>query len=42
VPFIGGGVAQAVVTTFYDDSTIGPVPGGFVFLEFGLTNEEQL
>ncbi|MBZ5596020.1 MAG: hypothetical protein LAP39_27575 [Acidobacteriia bacterium] len=38
----GSGVAQAVATASYDGSTSGLVPGDFVFLEFGLTNEEHV
>jgi len=37
----GSGVAQAVATASYDGSTSGLVPGDFVFLEFGLANEEH-
>ena len=38
----GSGVAQAVATASYDASTSGIVPGDFVFLEFGLANEEHV
>ena len=38
----GSGVAQAVATASYDASTSGLVPGDFVFLEFGLANEEHV
>jgi hypothetical protein len=41
-PITGSGVAQAVATASYDASTSGLVAGDFVFLEFGLANEEQL
>ena len=38
----GSVVAQAVATASYDGSTSGLVPGGSVFLEFGLANEEHV
>jgi hypothetical protein len=38
----GSGVAQLVATASYDGSTSGLVPGDFVFLEFGLSNEEHV
>jgi hypothetical protein len=38
----GSGVAQAVATASYDGSTSGLAPGDFVFLEFGLANEEHV
>ena len=38
----GSGTAQAVATASYDGSTSGLVPGDFVFLEFGLANEEHV
>ena len=38
----GSGVAQAVATASYDASTNGLVAGDFVFLEFGLANEEHV
>ena len=38
----GSGVAQAVATASYDASTSGLVHGDFVFLEFGLANEEHV
>ena len=38
----GSGVAQAVATASYDGSTSGLVPGDFVFLEFGLADEEHV
>jgi hypothetical protein len=41
-PITGSGVAQAVATASYDASTSGLVPGDFVFLEFGLANEEHV
>jgi hypothetical protein len=41
-PITGSGVAQAVATASYDASTSGLVPGDFVFLEFGLANEERV
>ena len=39
-PITGIGVAQALATASYDASTSSLVPGDFVFLEFGLANEE--
>ncbi len=41
-PITGSGVAQAIATASYDGSTSGLVPGDFVFLEFGLANEEHV
>src|ERR1022692_2332457 len=38
----GSGVAQAVATASYDASTSGLVADDFVFLEFGLSNEEHV
>ena len=41
-PITGIGVAQALATASYDASTSSLVPGDFVFLEFGLANEEHV
>jgi hypothetical protein len=41
-PIAGSGAAQAVATASCDASTSGLVPGDFVFLEFGMTNEEHV
>ena len=38
----GSGTAQAVATASYDGSTSGLIPGDFVFLDFGLANEEHV
>ena len=41
-PITGSGVAQAVARASNDGSTSGLAPGDFVFLEFGLSNEEHV
>ena len=38
----GSSVAQAVATASHDGSTSGMAPGDFVFLEFGLADEEHV